>query len=225
MESNFQITINSLQHYVYCPRRWGLLVIEGLWADNYKTVQGNIVHGLVDDPFFNEQRNGKRIVRSLPIYLDEFEIYGVADCVEFIPHQEGARVEPLKGKYNIVVVEYKNGKPNNDNTINYPDSIQLAAQMMCIDSVFGCHCKGYVFYHTTGRRVEIADTEVLFMEVEKIVKIMNELIKTKTIPPKPAKQQCNNCSMSNVCMPKISIKQTHQDRIMQMWRNDFEKAT
>lgn len=225
MESNFDITINSLQHYVHCPRQWGLLVIDGLWVDNYKTVQGNIVHKLVDDPFINEQRKGTRIVRSLPIYLDEIGIHGIADCVEFIPNGEGVFIEQLKNKYNIVVVEYKNGKPNEQNVINFPDSIQLAAQMMCIDIMFGCNCKGYVFYHTIGRRVEIANTEFLFSEVKKIVYEMRELNETKTIPRKPNKQNCNNCSMSNICMPRIAIKQTHQDRIIEIWRKDYEKAT
>lgn len=224
MENNLEITINSLQHYVYCPRRWGLLVVEGLWADNYKTVQGNIVHTLVDDPFFNEQRKGIRIVRSLPIYLDKIGIHGVADCVEFIASEEGIQIEQLLGKYNIVVVEYKNGKPNEHNTINYPDSIQLAAQMMCIDSMFGCNCEGYVFYNAIGRRVKIADKGSLFLEVERITNEMHQLFNAKTIPQKTLKQQCANCSMSDICMPQIEIKRIQQDRLLRMW-SDYEKTT
>lgn len=30
-----EISIRSLQHFLYCPHRWGLLEIGKVWAENY----------------------------------------------------------------------------------------------------------------------------------------------------------------------------------------------
>ena len=39
------ISIRSLQHYLYCPHRWGLIEIDRAWVENYFVARGNIVHG------------------------------------------------------------------------------------------------------------------------------------------------------------------------------------
>jgi CRISPR-associated exonuclease Cas4 len=211
MENNLDITINSLQHYMYCKRSWGLLIVEGLWSDNYKTVEGNIVHTLVDNPFFDEKRKNVKIVRSLPIYFDELGIHGVADYVEFSD--------------NITVIEYKNGKPNISNEINYPDSIQLAAQMMCVDNMFDTKSNGYVFYNTIGRRVPIINTDKLFFDVKNAVYEMKQLMSQKKVPQKPLKQNCNNCSLNDLCMPRTTIKMLQRDRITKKWEEENAKTS
>jgi len=205
MENN-NITINSLQHFIFCKRQWALVYMEGLWLDNYKTVEGNIVHTLVDDPFFNETRKNLRISRSVPVYLDELNLHGICDCVEF-------------DEDKITVVEYKNGKPNEKNIVNYHDGIQLAAQMMCVNNMFNTSCAGYIYYNTINRRIKLTDEEQTqyFSEVKNISAEIKEILETKIIPEKSPKQNCRNCSMSDICMPKTDIRLSAQERIKKSW--------
>ena len=204
------IPINSLQHYIYCKRQWALVYMEGLWRDNAKTVSGNIVHTLVDDPFFNETRKNVRISRSVPVYLDELPIHGVCDYVEF--KQE-----------KITVIEYKNGRPNEKDTVNYHDGIQLAAQMMCINSMFNVKCEGYIYYDAIKRRIHLNNEEQYFSDVRNIAAEINQTLKTKIIPPKDPKQNCRNCSMTDICMPKTDINLSVKDRINKIWEAENAK--
>lgn len=225
MENDFSITLNSLQHFAYCQRQWALIFIEGYWLDNYKTVEGNIVHTLVDDPFFDERRKNVRTVRSLPLYYDELNLQGIADLVEFTLSPQGAYLKELGGNYQITVVEYKNGKPLVSGRINYPDNLQLAAQMMCLENMFGTPCEGYIFYHAIGRRVKLTDKQESFDNVRKIIQEMKFWANTKTIPPKPSGQKCGNCSLENICMPKTSVKTTQRNRINRLWESEYAQVT
>ena len=38
------INIRTIQHYMYCPIRLGLLEIEIVWAENVSVVLANIMH-------------------------------------------------------------------------------------------------------------------------------------------------------------------------------------
>ena len=40
--SSVEITIRSIQHYLYCPHRWGLLEIDKAWAE-YKEVDSKLI--------------------------------------------------------------------------------------------------------------------------------------------------------------------------------------
>jgi len=203
MENN-AIAINSLQHFVFCKRQWALVYMESLWLDNFKTVEGNIVHTLVDDPFFNESRKDVRISRSVPVYFDELNLHGNCDYVEF----NGDK---------ITVVEYKNGKPSEKNAVNYHDGIQLAAQMMCVNNMFNTVCSGYIYYNAIKRRVKLTGEEKYFSDVKDIMGEMRELLGTKSIPRKAPKQNCRNCSMADICMPKTDTRTSAKDRIKKAW--------
>lgn len=37
------INIRTIQHYMYCPRRFGLLEIENAWVENVSVVLANIM--------------------------------------------------------------------------------------------------------------------------------------------------------------------------------------
>ena len=37
------INIRTIQHYMYCPRRFGLLEIENAWVENVSVVLANII--------------------------------------------------------------------------------------------------------------------------------------------------------------------------------------
>ena len=207
MANDESIPINSLHHYIYCKRRWALIYMEGLWQDNHKTVEGNIVHSLVDDPFFNETRKDTRISRSVPVYFDELPIHGICDCVEF-------------KKNKITVIECKNGEPDKNGVVHKHDGIQLAAQMMCVNNMFNTQCEGYIYYNKIKRRISLTGEEQYFSEIRILVGQMQELLKAKIIQHKEPKQNCRNCSMTDICMPKTDIRSTARNRINNAWETN-----
>ena len=38
------LQLSGLQHFVFCRRQWALIHIEQQWAENYRTVDGDIMH-------------------------------------------------------------------------------------------------------------------------------------------------------------------------------------
>lgn len=57
------LMLSGIQHYMFCPRQWGLIHMEQLWDDNRLTVEGSLLHKRVDNPFYRE-KNGDTITAS-----------------------------------------------------------------------------------------------------------------------------------------------------------------
>ena len=38
------LLISGLQHFIFCPRQWGLIHIEQQWAENFFTAEGKVLH-------------------------------------------------------------------------------------------------------------------------------------------------------------------------------------
>ena len=79
-----EISIRSIQHYLYCPHRWGLIEIDRAWAENYFVTKANLMHERVHDPNQGYLSRGRRVYTSVPVYNDrpEYQLYGVTDCIE-----------------------------------------------------------------------------------------------------------------------------------------------
>ena len=79
-----EITIRSIQHYMYCPHRWGLMEIGRVWAENYFVTKANLMHDRVHDPDNHYTLRGRKVFTSVPVYndMEEYNLYGVTDCIE-----------------------------------------------------------------------------------------------------------------------------------------------
>lgn len=77
----FAWNIRSIQHYFYCPHRWGLLEIDRAWAENVFVTKANLLHQRVHDPERSYAAKGKRVYTSVSVYYDaeEDSLFGVAD--------------------------------------------------------------------------------------------------------------------------------------------------
>ena len=47
------LQLSGLQHFKFCRRQWALIHIEKLWADNYQTADGVLMHDKAHDPELN----------------------------------------------------------------------------------------------------------------------------------------------------------------------------
>ena len=61
------INIRTIQHYMYCPRRWGLLEINNDWVENAFVVKADIMHGRVHDGSHSFSDKNKTVRSSIAL--------------------------------------------------------------------------------------------------------------------------------------------------------------
>lgn len=135
-----EISIRSIQHFLYCPHRWGLIEIDRAWEENFFVTKANQVHNRVHDSKQRYTSKNRKIYTSVPVYNDlaEYNLYGVTDCIEKIGD-------------DYCIVEYKPTKPK-ERTYNLDDLMQVFAQKLCVDYVFSCDCTAEIYYADVKRR-------------------------------------------------------------------------
>ena len=211
IEINERLPISAVKQYAYCKRRFGLMFIDNEFSDNYKTIEGNILHEKVNDPFFNEKRGEKYYSRSVPVYSDRLNLYGIVDIIEFISDEKGVNIPTQNGLWKINPIEYKNGKPEKSRA----DELQLCAQTLCLEEMFSIEISSAdIYYGRLRKRINILLSEELRQTAEQMIYEIHQLIEKASIPDKPANQNCNLCSLIDICLPKIFTKpKSNQSRI------------
>lgn len=215
------ITIRSIQHYLYCPHRWGLLEIDQAWAENVFVTKANLLHNRVHDSDRNYSMRGKHVFTSVSVYNDqeEYNLYGKTDCIEAVESAEGVPVDGSGRKYKLCIVEYKPTKPKNEE-YHADDLMQVFAQKLCVDYIFGGDCEGVLYYADVKKRVHLPLKENFFeydQQLRRLLKEMRGHLREGKIPPIEKKQNCNGCSMKDICMPSakksVDIKKKIRDAL------------
>lgn len=202
-ESDLQ-PISALQHLSFCPRQWGLIHLEQLWAENVFTAEGRVLHERVHEDE-SETRGDVRIVRSLRIHSLRLGLAGQADVVEF--HLVSGKSDAVTdvafpgrpGCWQPYPVEYKRGKPK----IDICDEVQLCAQALCLEEMLSTDIpEGAFFYGKPRRRHKIAFDERLRRETVKLCERLHELYQKKITPKAEYGKKCRSCSLYDFCRPK-----------------------
>ncbi len=182
------IPISALQHLLYCERQCALIHLEQVWAENFFTADGRVLHERAHDGA-GESRPGVRIARGLDLQSREHGIHGQSDVVEF--HTDG----------RICPVEYKRGKPK----AHRADEVQLCAQAICLEEMTGFSIeKGFLYYGKTRRRSEVVfDHELRALTTSSIARLRHLLVSNKTPPPVFESKKCSACSLQEICMPRL----------------------
>lgn len=196
------LMISALQHLLFCERQCALIHVEQLWIENLFTVRGEIMHKKAHDGAV-EFRDGIRIERGIPLRSNKLGLIGRADVVEFHKKKKG---DFINSKVPLLPfpVEYKLGKPK-ENSCN---EVQLCAQAICLEEMLTCVVpEGALFYGKTKRRKNVVFTCDLRRLTEKTARRLHEIV-NNGITPRPLyeKYKCDNCSLLNLCVPKISQK-------------------
>ena len=82
------VSIRNIQHFLYCPHRWGLINIDCSWDENYFVTKGNMIHNRVHDPDNSYVSRTKQVLTSVRVYNDSLGIYGVTDCIELTKRKD-----------------------------------------------------------------------------------------------------------------------------------------
>lgn len=202
-----EIAIRSIQHYMYCPHRWGLLEIDKAWAENVFVTKANLMHKRVHDPAQYHAVKGRKVFTSVPVYNDreEYDLYGVTDCLELRVSEDGVAIDGSDQKYAIQIVEYKPTRPKNAD-YHEEDLMQVFAQKVCVDSVFQCDCEAAIYYADTKKRILLPFRENYKEYDDRLKQLLTEMrnnLKMGTIPPIRKGQKCSGCSMKDICMPSM----------------------
>jgi len=196
------LPIAGLRQLAFCERRWALVHMDQEWDENVLTIEGKQLHEFVHEQGTNV-RYGVRMARGLRLRSLTLGLYGVADLVEFHPHDGEAVLPGFSGRWLPYPVEYKRGRKRYDSA----DEIQLCAQALCLEEMLNVVVpKGAIYYGQPRRRSEIDLTANLREEVGRLCSRARELYDSRQIPPPRAGKHCSNCSLENICMPNLATK-------------------
>lgn len=205
------LMLSGIQHFVFCRRQWALIHIENQWAENYRTIDGNIMHEKAHDDKFTEKRKNVIVTRGMPVYSKKLGVSGICDIVELIRDDDnGININGRRHRYKIVPVEYKRGEEKQGEE----DILQLVTQAMCLEEMLLCKIDyGYIFYGKTKRRVKVDITLELREKVIKMFSEMHNYYKRKYTPKVRRTKSCNACSLKDICIPSLYKKKSVKDYI------------
>nr|WP_246599053.1 CRISPR-associated protein Cas4 [Sellimonas caecigallum] len=195
------LQLSGIQHFAFCRRQWALAYIELQWQENVRTVEGHLLHEKAHDVAMKEKRGNLIVVRAMPVHSRELGISGECDVVEFHRSEKGISISGHEGKYTVVPVEYKRGKPK----LNDVDALQVAAQALCLEEMLCCDIPyGYIYYGEIRHRETIEFTEKLRRKVKDMFVEMHKYYGQRYTPKVKRSKSCNACSLKDICLPMLN---------------------
>ncbi|WP_317855194.1 CRISPR-associated protein Cas4 [Chakrabartyella piscis] len=198
------INIRDLQHFLYCPHRWGLIHIDKIWVENLFVIKANLMHEKVHDREKVVYGKEQKTLHAVTIFNDDLGLFGVTDSLIL-----------EKGKY--ILMEYKPTQPKGK-SFNREDALQVFAQKVCVDKIFGTDTKCYLYYKNQKAKVLLPfreEYDAYYQMLEDTLSEIRGYIEQNQIPPIQKGQKCSGCSFKDICMPtkrkKANIRKVLQD--------------
>ncbi|MDQ0204450.1 CRISPR-associated protein Cas4 [Pectinatus haikarae] len=206
-EEDKYLQIAEIQHFAYCPRQWAIAYLENQWQENVLTVEGHALHDRAHDESIKEKRKNCITVRGMPVMSRELGICGTCDVVEFIADKTGISIPSYQGKYRIVPIEYKRGRPKEGEE----DLLQLTVQSMCLEEMLAVDIPvGFFYYAEIRRRMKVLFDETIKEHVREMLRQMRDYLKRSYTPLVKKRKGCANCSVKDICIPKLNKKKSAQ---------------
>lgn len=199
------IPLSALQHYAFCPRQCALIHNEQVWADNFLTAQGNLLHERVDggEP---ETRKGVRFERGVHVSAPALGLTGKLDLVE---------KELATGQ--LFPVEYKRGKPKSSDW----DEIQLCAQALCLEEMTGQSVTvGALWYHQTRHRHHVLCDPELREKTLAVIAQVRLLLRSGSTPKPVFGKHCQACSLLDLCSPQLMQHDCSRQHVLNLYVTD-----
>lgn len=208
------LQLSGIQHFKFCRRQWALIHIESQWAENERTVSGELMHERAHDYTLREKRGDTLTIRNLRVFSASLGVSGVCDVVEFYKNINGVELTGEDNLYLPFPIEYKLGAPRQD----MANELQLCAQAICLEEMLCCDIPSGALYYGKTRRREIVDfTNELRKEVKELFSQMHELYNRGQTPKVKPTKSCSACSLKEICLPKLmrqkSVKNYFQSQM------------
>lgn len=200
MDADDYLALSGVQHYVFCPRQWALIHIEGLWAENAHTVLGNIDHERCHDGGIREKRGDILTVRGFRVVSHALKLQGICDVLELRADPDGIEIVGESQRYRPIPIEYKHGKAK----LGQEDKAQLCAQAMALEEMLCCDIPtGFLYYVSERHREEVALTQELRDLTRNVAAQMQKTFRTGLTPAPKKKKCCRSCSLKEECIPEL----------------------
>ena len=185
-----------------------MIHIEQQWAENYRTIDGALMHENAHNTDFRESRGDLVITRGISIFSPTLGVSGQCDVLEYHRGKSGIPIRGKDGLWQPYPVEYKRGRPREDTG----DTLQLCGQAMCLEEMLCCDIpEGALYYGELRRRVVVPFTEELREQVRAMLLEMHQLYDRGYTPKVKPRKSCNACSLKGLCLPKLMKKRSVQD--------------
>ena len=198
-EDDDLLMLSGIQHFAFCPRQWALIHIEQQWEDNHLTVKGQWLHRNVDNPMAMERNKNVAHLRSVALISRELGFTGIADLLELTASDDKENtiiVPKYPGRWTVYPIEYKHGKPKCDEI----DEVQLCAQAMCLEEMYGIHVlEGAFFYESVRRRTPVLFSQELREQVKIYSSLMHDVFAKGITPKAEYQSHCRSCSLKDKC--------------------------
>ncbi len=198
-EETFEpVPARMLNEFTYCPRLAYLEWVQGEWADNPDTLDGDFVHRNadrpdhqpIDTPDAEEPADDKIHARSVRLESAKLGLVAIVDILEV----EGDVATP---------VDYKKGHaPDIPEGAWEPERVQVCAQALLLrEAGFTCN-EGVLWYAASRRRVRVEFDEVLVMRTQDLIAGCRTMASSGRMPlPLVDSPKCPRCSLVGICLP------------------------
>jgi CRISPR-associated protein Cas1 len=199
------LPVRMLNEFVYCPRLFHLMHVEGQWADNVYTAEGHDVHRRVDrvdqllpdaEPAASvddEDGDGEappRVSRSVTLSSDRLGMVAKLDLVS-TSGDEAVPVDTKRGR-----------APRNPERSWEPERVQLMAQGLLLrENGYRCD-HGVLYFAGSKTRVDVPFTDELESRTLHYLREARDAA-GRTVLPDPLEDspKCNGCSLNGICLP------------------------
>ncbi|PWM38442.1 MAG: CRISPR-associated protein Cas4 [Clostridiales bacterium] len=194
------LQLSGLQHFYFCRRQWALIHIEHQWAENFRTMDGALMHERAHDKELTESRGDRIVTRGMNVFSRTLGVSGECDVLEFHRAPCGIPLPGRQGLWQPFPVEYKRGKPNPQ----AGDTLQLCAQALCLEEMLCCEiAQGALYYGELRHRQPVDFTQELRQSVRDCLREMHELYRRGHTPKVKPTKSCNACSLKELCLPQL----------------------
>ena len=215
-DDDHMLMLSGIQHYMFCPRQWALIHVEQQWDANRLTAEGQLLHQNVDNPAYRQKNGDVITLRSVHIASHTLGLYGITDAIELLPseEQQNAITHPrYPGYWKPYPIEYKRGHRKPDER----DEVQLAAQVICLEEMYGIHIlEAALFYHETRHREKVTIDDNLRRLTYELSQAMHATFESGITPLPREGRCCRNCSLVDKCAPELSAKSSVSHYIKKM---------
>lgn len=189
-----------LNEFVYCPRLFYYMWVQGVFVHNRETTEGALRHAKIDGredalvPAGELTEEDKLHSRSVTLSSDTHGLIAKMDLIEV---DRGA----------ITPVDYKRGAPPKNKETGAlevwdTDRVQLGVQALVLrDNGYTCN-EGVIYHVATKQRVRVAiDDELVSETLEALTKARQAAASQQIPPPLVDSPKCPRCSLVGICLP------------------------
>ena len=127
------LPLSGIQHFCFCRRQWALIHLEQQWAENRRTVEGQLDHARCHDANQTERRGGCSSPEGCRCQSSAWPERKLR-CRR-VPGRPGGHPAAKRGRlWKPMPVEYKHGRAKASDA----DRLQLCAQAMALEEMLVC---------------------------------------------------------------------------------------